>query len=147
MRKWNQKMYKQALRFERLEFCEQSRRFYVEDTLILSVQLKIKLRTNFFLLEHCSSTERRAFDKRWASQGGRVKRWQKLFASRVSKKSQSSKIFSPVKSGITTVQHAENLCICSARYDRKLLLRFLAIEIRLPSCEVIEKVNVESETN
>lgn len=48
MRKWNQKMYKQALRFERLEFCEQSRRFHVEETLILSVQLKIKLRTKFF---------------------------------------------------------------------------------------------------
>lgn len=87
MRKWNQKMYKQALRFERLEFCEQSRRFYVEDTLILSVQLKIKLRTEFFA--RALSTERRAFDKRWASQCGRVKRWQKLFASRVSKSSQS----------------------------------------------------------
>lgn len=52
-------------------------------------------------------------------------------------------MFSRARSGITTVQHAENLCICNARYDRKLLLRFLDIEIRLPSSEVIEKVNVE----
>lgn len=104
------------------EYCIHSQvRKFVLNKIHLSYQLREEDKIiNIFVLTFYFADKFKS-----GSQGVKLKLWRAMFAFRASRSLESQKIFSRAARSIDSVRHAENLCICSARFAR--------IAIKIPS--------------